>query len=106
MSKAIVLPIIFAILGLVMAWLSLGLSCAHFDIAGMCKDLSESISAKEIESLSFANCFRLADLSKSICGKIWTISWFGILFGVTATCLGTKQAIEAYVNREWENENT
>jgi hypothetical protein len=105
MSNGFVLSIIFAVFGLVMAWLSLDLSCAHFDVAGMCRNLSESMSVKEIENLSLANCFRLADLSNNICGKIWTVSWFGVLFGITATCFGTKHAIEAYVNQESENEN-
>ena len=51
MSNGFVLSIIFAVFGLVMAWLSLDLSCAHFDVAGMCRNLSESMSVKEIENL-------------------------------------------------------
>jgi len=105
MSKVFVLYVIFAIAGLIMAWLSLSLNCAHFNVAGMCQDLSNSMDLKNIEGLSLKNCFRLGDLSKDICGKLNTVSWFGVIFGLVATCIGIKQAVDVYVNKQWQNEN-
>ncbi len=105
MSKALFLYVIFAVGGLFLAWLSLSLNCAHFNVAGMCQDLARSIELNAIEDISLKNCFRLGEHSKDICSRLNTASWFGVVFGLTATCIGIKHAVKVYVNKKWQNEN-
>lgn len=105
MNKTFCISVVFAVCGLVMAWLSLSLSCAHVGVENMCEQLSEAMLAIELESVSLNRCFMQADLSKNLCSRISTVSWFGVFFGISAFCFGAKQAIEAYVNHTWENEN-
>ena len=95
----------FSFGGLFLAWLSLSLNCAHFNVAGMCQDLASSIELNSIEGLSLKNCFRLAELSRDICSRLNTASWFGVIFGLIASCVGVKHAIQEYVNKQWQNEN-
>jgi len=89
-----------------MAWLSFSLSCAHFDISSMCQDMSNKVTGDSIPDYSFNNCFRLADLSKVICARMQTVSWFGLFFGLGTACIATNQAIEKYVEKSWENDNS
>jgi len=105
MSKPFLLWSLLAISGLVMAWLSFSLSCAHFDISSMCQDMSNKVTGDSIPDYSFNNCFRLADLSKVICARMQTVSWFGLFFGLGTACIATNQAIEKYVEKSWENDN-
>ena len=89
-----------------MAWMSLGLNCAHFDVMGMCQDLERSIALHEYQNLSLKNCFRLGELSQQICGTMRTASWYGVLFGLLAGCVGTKQAVLVYVEWTWPKEGS
>jgi hypothetical protein len=105
MSKAFFLYVTFAVGGMFMAWLSLSLNCSHFNVAGMCQDLERSIELNTIEGLSLKNCFRLGELSKEICSRLNIASWFGVIFGLVAACIGAKHAVKVYVNKQWKNEN-
>ncbi|WP_413663504.1 hypothetical protein ACG1BZ_20885 [Microbulbifer sp. CNSA002] len=106
-SKRQVTFLSLALLSGFVAWYALGAasSCAHFDIKDFCKGVF-TVAQDEMVLSEKLNCFRLVELSSSLCDYTFKLGIGALALGISTLIISIRELIYSNVVDNWNIENS